>query len=235
MSHKNQESNENDDEEEATSEDGEDEGEAEEKGEDVGDDEEHTEEKEEEEDYNIFIEIMECKSARDIRDELDRKYGNTQEKKTATRKAPSSNDQVVAIHELTNLADEELDVTKPSELFIKHTRYDLFNSTTLKQMGYDKSDQGWYLKGGRPQRAPVGVPPPPPPTQDQGPSAEIPFWPMPFYREFSTFNRDMSSSRGDDPMYTSSPPRSDDEDTEESEEEEGDEDAEKDNDDDANN
>ncbi|XP_057958543.1 uncharacterized protein LOC131151307 [Malania oleifera] len=40
-----------------------------------------------------------------------------------------------------NLIFAQLDITTPSELFIKRTRYDLFNSTTLKQMGYDKSDQ----------------------------------------------------------------------------------------------
>ncbi|XP_057965376.1 uncharacterized protein LOC131155940 [Malania oleifera] len=89
-----------------------------------------------------------------------------------------------------NLIFAQLDITTPSELFIKHTRYDLFTSATLKQMGYEKHDLGWFLKGDRPQRAPVDVPPPPPPIQDQGPPADTPLWFIPFHHKFSTFNRD---------------------------------------------
>ncbi|XP_057948194.1 uncharacterized protein LOC131143842 [Malania oleifera] len=58
-------------------------------------------------------------------------------------------------------------------------------------MGYEKHDQGWFLKRGRPQRAPAVVPPPPPLAQDQGPHVDTPSWFIPFHHKFSTFSKDM--------------------------------------------
>ncbi|XP_057975186.1 uncharacterized protein LOC131162590 [Malania oleifera] len=93
-----------------------------------------------------------------------------------------------------NLIFAQLNIPTPSELFIKRTHYDLFNSTTLKQMSYDKGDQGWYFKGGRPQRVPAAAPPPP-----------------------------LAHDQGGDPMDTSSAPRSDNEDSKEGSEDDDEE------------
>ncbi|XP_057958417.1 uncharacterized protein LOC131151186 [Malania oleifera] len=118
-------------------------------------------------------------------------------------------------------------------------------------MGYEKQDQNWCSKRGS-QRRVATAPPPPPQAQSQGSATEAPSWFIPFYKEFTSFSRDMrdglkslqdkyssldqrlmrieqiqgSSSHGD-PMDTSSIPRSDDSSAKTSKEEkEGDEEEE---------
>ncbi|XP_057953717.1 uncharacterized protein LOC131148003 [Malania oleifera] len=137
------------------------------------------------------------------------------------------------------------------DLFIKRTRYAFFTSTTLKQIGYEKRNQEWLLKGGRQWRA-ATAPTSSPQDQSEGSASQAPSWFTPFYNEFTSFSRDMreglkilqdnyssldhrftrmeqirgSSSHGD-PIDTSSIPHSDDSSTEESKEEkEGDDEEE---------
>ncbi|XP_057950882.1 uncharacterized protein LOC131145701 [Malania oleifera] len=119
-----------------------------------------------------------------------------------------SNQVILPYGGLLTLLFTKLNVTTGSEFFIKRTRYDFFNETSLKQMGYDKGSTGWYLKVAKPTKtpsasavgsasalasasAPVSTAAQSSSSQDLALSSEAPSWLLSFQQEFSSFSSEV--------------------------------------------